>query len=104
MYAWGVAGRPPLRIELLGGFRALEEGRAPVPCAQRATTADRLGDKLDRKASQTLGPGGFVSLPAKMNHFAWVATPTVVQISLEGPFDIVYVNPADNPQQTKSTN
>ena len=25
----GVAGRPPLRIELLGGFRVLEEGRAP---------------------------------------------------------------------------
>ena len=63
-----------------------------------------MGDKLDRKASQTLEPGGFVSLPAKMNHFAWAATPTVVQISLEGPFDIVYVNPADNPQRTKSTN
>jgi hypothetical protein len=39
-----------------------------------------------------------------MNHFAWAATPTVVQISLDGPFDIVYVNPADNPQRTKSTN
>ena len=56
-----------------------------------------MGDKLDRKASQTLEPGGFVSLPAKMNHFAWTATPTVVQISLEGPFDIFYVNPADDP-------
>jgi hypothetical protein len=63
-----------------------------------------MGNTLDRKASQALEPGGFVSLPAKMNHFAWTASPTVVQISLEGPFDIVYVNPADNPQQTKSTN
>ena len=58
-----------------------------------------MGDKLDRKASQTLEPGGFVSLPANMHHFAWTATPTVVQISLEGPFDIFYVNPADNPQK-----
>jgi uncharacterized protein DUF4437 len=58
-----------------------------------------MGDKLDRQASQTLEPGGFVSLPAKMHHFAWTATPTVVQISLEGPFDIFYVNPADNPQK-----
>jgi hypothetical protein len=56
-----------------------------------------LGDTLDRQASQTLDAGGFVSLPAKMHHFAWAATPTVVQIDLEGPFDIFYVNPADNP-------
>jgi hypothetical protein len=58
-----------------------------------------MGDKLDRKASQTLEPGGFVSLPAKMHHFAWTASPTVVQISLEGPFDIFYVNAADDPQR-----
>ncbi|HVH26613.1 MAG TPA: cupin domain-containing protein [Vicinamibacterales bacterium] len=57
-----------------------------------------MGDKLDRPASQTLEPGGFVSLPANMHHFAWTATATVVQISLEGPFDIFYVNPADDPQ------
>ena len=58
-----------------------------------------MGDKLDRQASQTLEPGGFVSLPAAMHHFAWTATPTVVQVSLEGPFDIYYVNPADDPQK-----
>jgi hypothetical protein len=57
-----------------------------------------MGDTLDRQTSQTLEPGGFVSLPAKMHHFAWTATPTVVQINLEGPFDLFYVNPADNPQ------
>lgn len=59
-----------------------------------------MGDKLNRQASQTLEPGGYVSLPARMNHFAWTATPTVVQITLEGPFDIVYVNPADDPQRS----
>jgi hypothetical protein len=63
-----------------------------------------MGDKLDRKASETLEAGGFVSLPAKMNHFAWTASPAVVQISLEGPFDIFYVNPADHPQAGKGTN
>ena len=58
-----------------------------------------MGDKLDRQASQTLEPGGFVSLPASMRHFGWTTTPTVVQINLEGPFDLFYVNPADNPQK-----
>ncbi|PWT82818.1 MAG: hypothetical protein C5B57_08035 [Blastocatellia bacterium] len=57
-----------------------------------------MGDRLDRHASQTLEPSGFVSLPATMHHFAWTSTPTVVQINLEGPFDIFYVNPTDNPQ------
>ena len=58
-----------------------------------------MGDKLDRKGSQTLEPGGFASLPPKMHHFAWTDKATVVQISLEGPFDLFYVNPADNPQK-----
>jgi hypothetical protein len=62
-----------------------------------------MGDRLDRRASQTLEPGGFVSLPAKMHHFAWTATPTVVQITLEGPFDMFYVNPADDPQKRQTT-
>lgn len=60
------------------------------------------GDKLNRQASQTLEAGGFLSLPAKMHHFAWTSAPTVVQINLEGPFDLVYINPADNPQKTST--
>lgn len=58
-----------------------------------------MGDAIDRKASQRLDPGGYVSLPARMHHFAWTTTPTIVQISLDGPFDIFYVNPADDPQK-----
>ena len=70
---------------------------------ERATTLSGalhvgMGDKFDCQASQALEPGGYVSLPANMRHFAWTRTPTVVQINLEGPFDIFYVNPADNPQ------
>ena len=61
-----------------------------------------MGDKLDRQATQTLEAGGFVSLPGSMRHFAWTATPTVVQINLEGPFDLFYVNPSDNPQKLQT--
>lgn len=60
-----------------------------------------MGDRLDRNAGQTLDPGGYVSLPATMRHFAWTTAPTIVQINLEGPFDIFYVNPADNPQKSQ---
>ncbi len=55
------------------------------------------GDTLDRTGSTPVGPGGYVSLPARMHHYAWVKTPTVVQINLEGPFDIFYVNASEDP-------
>jgi ChrR-like protein with cupin domain len=58
-----------------------------------------MGDKLDRQASQTLATGGFVSLPGSMHHFAWTTVPTVVQLNLEGPFDIFYVNTTEDPQR-----
>ncbi len=57
-------------------------------------------DTVDRSASQALGVGGFVSLPSKMHHYAWVKTPTVVQVMLEGPFDIFYVHANEDPQKT----
>jgi len=60
-----------------------------------------MGDKLDESPAQKLGSGGFVDLPANMNHFAFASAETVVQINSEGPFAIKYVNPADDPSKTQ---
>jgi quercetin dioxygenase-like cupin family protein len=59
-----------------------------------------MGDKLDVHKGQTFEPGGFASLPAGMNHFAWATTETIVQVHGDGPFAIAYVNPADDPSKT----
>ena len=58
-----------------------------------------MGDKLDKKASAVLKPGGYVVAAAHMNHYAWTKTGAVVQIDLMGPFGITYVNPADDPSK-----
>jgi len=58
-----------------------------------------MGDKLDADKGQTFAPGGFVSLPAGMNHYAWATAETVVQVHGEGPFAIVYVNAAEDPSK-----
>jgi quercetin dioxygenase-like cupin family protein len=58
-----------------------------------------MGDKLDQKNATTFEPGGFVSMPANMNHYAWATSETIVQVHGEGPFQIVYVNPADDPSK-----
>jgi hypothetical protein len=47
-----------------------------------------MGDKLDPQKGELLRAGGFAEAPAKMNHFAWSTTETVVQVHGEGPFAI----------------
>lgn len=58
-----------------------------------------MGDKLDREKSLSFATGGFVVMPAKHHHFAWTQEETVVEIHAANPFDIVYVNPADDPRR-----
>jgi quercetin dioxygenase-like cupin family protein len=58
-----------------------------------------MGDKLNKGTSTTLVVGSFTYLPAKMNHFLWTNMPAIFQIHAEGPFDIVYVNPSDDPSK-----
>jgi len=57
-----------------------------------------MGDKLDEKKGMLLTAGAYAEAPAKMNHFAWAAAPSVVQVHGQGPFAITYVNPNDDPR------
>ena len=57
-----------------------------------------MGDRLDKNHSNKLEAGGFVFLPAKMSHFLWTSGHAIFQIHAEGPFDIVYINPKDDPR------
>jgi quercetin dioxygenase-like cupin family protein len=60
------------------------------------------GETMDRTKMKALPPGSFVHLPAGMPHYAAAEGETVVQINGVGPFDVVYVNAADDPR--KKTN
>ncbi|HBG08233.1 MAG: hypothetical protein A2075_04885 [Geobacteraceae bacterium GWC2_58_44] len=60
------------------------------------------GEKFDPTVAHALSAGGFHYLPAKVPHFAFSKAPTVVEIHGEGPFDIVYLNPDDDPQKARS--
>ena len=58
-----------------------------------------LGDTVDMKKAKALPAGGFHYLPAKAHHYAYSKARTIVQVSGAGPFDINYLNPADDPQK-----
>ena len=60
-----------------------------------------MGDKLDKKYSKRLNPGGYAVAPANMHHFAWAKTDAIVQVNLIAPFQLTYVNPADDPSPKK---
>jgi mannose-6-phosphate isomerase-like protein (cupin superfamily) len=55
-----------------------------------------MGDTMDAPASK-LTAGGYHFLPGKMHHAAETTGETVLQLDGVGPFDIHYLNPADNP-------
>lgn len=55
-----------------------------------------MGDTMTADPHE-LGVGAFHFLPAKMHHGAEFKGETIVQLHGEGPFDIHYLNPADQP-------
>ena len=59
-----------------------------------------MGDKLDPKKGEALKAGGFIHMPKGMHHYGWASGETVVQINGTGPFEITYVNAADDPRMT----
>ena len=60
-----------------------------------------MGDKFSKRAARALPRGGFHFLPGKEHHYAFTTGRTIVQINGNGPFDINYINPADDPQKAK---
>jgi hypothetical protein len=57
------------------------------------------GEKFDADTCEALPPGSFVRMPKTMRHFAWAKGETIIQIHAMGPFEINYVNAADDPRK-----
>jgi quercetin dioxygenase-like cupin family protein len=56
------------------------------------------GEKQDPEA-KALTAGSFVHLPAGMPHYATAVGETIVQINGTGPFDVIYLDPKDDPRK-----
>ena len=63
----------------------------------RGTLFVGIGDVIDRKTARALKAGAFHQLPPRVRHYAYTTGPAEVQVSGEGPFDSVYLRPADDP-------
>ena len=57
------------------------------------------GEALDRNSAKGLPAGSFGFWPAGMKHTAWSEGETIIQLHGVGPWQINYVNPADDPRK-----
>jgi anti-sigma factor ChrR (cupin superfamily) len=57
------------------------------------------GDRLDAQKTMPLSPGDMMIMQPKTNHFASTKEEVVVQLNGVGPWDVTYVNPADDPRK-----
>lgn len=57
------------------------------------------GEKFDTGKMEQVPTGGFMRMPREMRHFAMAKGETIIQIHGIGPFEINYLNPADDPRK-----
>ena len=67
-----------------------------------------MGDSFDEKNMKSFGGGSFAVIEAGQHHFAMAKNDmmfkgkdTVIQLHGEGPWEIHYVNPSDDPRNKK---
>ena len=60
------------------------------------------GDKLDKSKAEKMPVGSFAHMPKATRHFVIASGETIIQVNGVGPFDINYVNPADDPRKKET--
>jgi hypothetical protein len=58
-----------------------------------------IGDKFDANKTTPLAPGWVSIMKPATSHFAWTKEETIAQIHGMGPWEVTYVNPADDPRK-----
>ena len=102
----GKAGPFAIRLKAPAGYRVPRHWHSTD---EQVTVIDgELALSMGEAASahsESFSAGDYVNLPARMQHEATMQDGAVVQINAMGPFEITYVDPADDPRKaTPATN
>lgn len=60
-----------------------------------------MGEQFVESNMKAFGRDGFASIPANHAHYAMARGQTIVQVHAIGPFQLTYVNPADDPTKQR---
>ncbi len=58
------------------------------------------GREFNEQEMEVLPQGGFFVMPPGMEHFAAADEESIIQLTGTGPWEIRYINPADDPRRT----
>ena len=58
-----------------------------------------MGDRFDAMKGKAMPASSFGTWPAGMKHYVWVTGETVIQLHGVGPWEIKYLDPADDPRK-----
>ena len=95
----GKAGPFAIRIKAPAGFKV---GRHWHPADEQVTIIEgdfhlSMGEAGSAHDADFVA-GDFVNLPMKMQHEASSKNGVIVQVNSTGPFEVIYVNPKDDPR------
>jgi quercetin dioxygenase-like cupin family protein len=64
------------------------------------TMGSGMGEKVEKSKGKLLEAGSLLLLPANHPHYVWAGDEEVIiQVTAIGPFDLIYVNPEDDPRK-----
>lgn len=97
----GESGMFVMRLRLPDGFIIPPHTH---PNVERVTVVSGVfnlghGARFSRDHTARLPAGSFTSMPPGMQHFAVAEGETVIQLTSIGPWEINYINPADDPRR-----
>lgn len=89
-----------IRLKAPAGFKVARHWH---PTDEHVTVIEgeltlNMGQGATGEHAHTFGAGGYVLLPARMQHTASTKGGVIVQISGMGPFELNYVDPKDDPR------
>ncbi len=90
-----------LKLKMPDGFRISPHWH---PRVERVTVISGTfllghGENFNREAAERLEAGSYFSMPPEMVHYAVTEGETIVQLTTIGPWDIIYINPEDDPRK-----
>ena len=89
-----------LRLKLPKGYKIAPHmhDQSELPTVISGSLKLGLGPAADRAAVQALPAGSFSSMPHEVVHYVLVNEDLIVQLVANGPWNIEYVNPKDDPR------
>jgi len=94
-----------LRLKLPKGYHIPPHTHPQPEIVTVISGAARLGmgETADEEKTEALNNGSFISMSPGTAHYVFVDEETVVQLNSVGPWEVKYINPKDDPRETRPT-